>query len=193
MWQDQPRYARFSFMAETEQTKVCPLCAETIKAAAKVCPYCRHWLKKWSFLNPRFNVTVFGLIYLGFIVAAVIFFGNKFGPKENFAEYRNEITVVNATATQRIYGSNLWNTVVGTLTNRSDVSWKDVGVEAAFFDKSGKMIDAITVGSLEFNGQVILPHGVTAFKIEGKACRPPTNYWTNTVNVRWAKDANSLF
>jgi RNA polymerase subunit RPABC4/transcription elongation factor Spt4 len=28
-------------MPENEQTKVCPLCAETIKAAAKVCPFCR--------------------------------------------------------------------------------------------------------------------------------------------------------
>ena len=180
-------------MAETEQTKVCPHCAETIRAAAKVCPYCRYWQKKWSFANPRIIASVYVLMYFGLIGVAAIFFDNIFGRKEDFAEYRDQITAVNSSFAQRVYESNLWNTVVGTLTNQSSVSWKDVGVEARFLNRSGKMIDAITVGSLEYNGQVILPHGVTAFKIEGKAACPAGDYWTNAINVRWAKDASSLF
>jgi hypothetical protein len=40
-------------MAENESTKVCPHCAEIIKAAAKVCPHCRYWQKKWSLYNPK--------------------------------------------------------------------------------------------------------------------------------------------
>ena len=29
-------------VAATDYTKVCPACAETVKAAAKVCRYCSH-------------------------------------------------------------------------------------------------------------------------------------------------------
>ena len=98
-----------------------------------------------------------------------------FGPdvwhKEDFAIYRNEISVVNSRLSQRISSSNLWNTVVGTLTNHSDIGWKDVGVEAQFFDKSGKMIDVITVNADDYRGVAILPHGQAAFKIDGKAAQ----------------------
>ena len=82
-------------------------------------------------------------------------------------------------------------TVVGTLTNSSDVGWKDVGVEAQFFDKEGKLIDAITVNADNYRGVVILPHGETAFKIEGRASHPGTDYETNKLQVRWAKDVDA--
>lgn len=180
-------------MPEAEQTKVCPLCAETIKATAKVCPHCRFWQKKWSLQNPQVAVTLWALLAIAVWSVFGIFIGKMFGPKEDFANYRNEISVVNSQFSQRIYGSNLWNTVVGTLTNNSDVGWKDVGVEAQFFDKSGKRIDAITVNANDYRGVAILSHGETAFKIEGRAARDSTDYWTNKLNVRWAKDVDALF
>jgi hypothetical protein len=117
---------------------------------------------------------------------------NAFEPKTDFAIHRNEISVVNSQFSHRMNESNLWNTVVGTLTNNGDIGWKDVEVEAQFFDKSGKIIDAITVRD-EYSGIIILPHGEAAFKIEGKAARPAIDYVTNKLYVRWAKDANSLF
>jgi len=180
-------------MVENEPTKVCPHCAETIKVAAKVCPHCRFWQKRWSLANPYLGLTLYlaaGLLAFGCLI---VFVGKAFGPKEDFAAYRNEISVVNSQFSQRIYSSNLWNTVVGTLTNHSDVSWKDVGVEAQFFDKSGKMIDTITVNANDYHGVAILPHGEAAFKIEGRAARASTDYWTNKLNVRWAKDVDALF
>jgi Uncharacterised protein family UPF0547 len=180
-------------MAEIEQTKVCPHCAETIKAAAKVCPHCRYWQNKWSFRNPHVSVTVYALVYFGFFTGLAIFLGQMFGPKEDFATYRNEISVVDSSFSQRTSQSNLWNTVVGTLTNQSDISWKEVGVEAQFFDKSGKMIDAIPINSYDYQKPTILSHGEIAFKIEGKAARPTADYSTNKVYVRWAKDTRSAF
>ena len=116
-----------------------------------------------------------------------------FGPKEDFAIYRNEISVVNSQFSQRTSSSNLWNTVVGTLTNRSNIGWKDVGAEAQFFDKSGKMIDVITVNADGCRVVAILPHGEAAFKIEGRAAQAATDYWTNKLNVRLAKDIHALF
>jgi hypothetical protein len=180
-------------MPEPLQTKVCPLCAETIKVAAKVCPHCRHWQKRWSLANPYFVATVYSVVGLLVFGCFAALMGKMFGPKEDFATYRNEISVVSSQFSQRTSESNLYNTIVGTLTNHSDVGWKDVGVEAQFFDKSGKMIDAITVNANDFRGVAILPHGEAAFKIEGKAARASTDYWTNKLNVRWAKDANALF
>ena len=180
-------------MAENEQTKTCPLCVETIKAAAKVCPHCRHWQKRWSLHNPQVGVTLWTSLAVAVWCCFGIFVNKLFGPKEQFATYRNEISVVNSEFSQRISGSNLWITVVGTLTNHSDIGWKDVGLEAKFFDKSGKMIDAITVNAGDYHGVVILPHGEAAFKIEGKASHPVTDYNTNKLDVQWAKDVDQFF
>jgi hypothetical protein len=186
-------------MAEYEQTKVCPHCAETIKPAAKVCPHCRYWQKKWSLYNPKL-LTALGLIVLtAYFIGTSFFMSKVFGPKEQFATYRNEITIENSQLSQRISTSdcdsnmNMYVTVVGTLTNHSDVAWKDVGVEARFLDKSGRQFDAITVNADEYHGVTILPHGEAAFKIEGRAARPESDYSTYKATVRWAKDVQQVF
>jgi hypothetical protein len=130
------------------------------------------------------------MCFAGLICFAVVF--DKFlGPKEQFATYRDEISVVTSEFSHRTYESNVMNTVVGTLTNRSKVGWKDVAVEAQFFDKSGKQIDAITVRADDYLAIVILPHGEAAFKIEGRAARPEADYNTYKVFVRWAKDVDA--
>ena len=178
-------------MAENESTKVCPLCAETIKATAKVCPHCRHWQTKWSLQNPQIVLALYSLVMFAFVIGAGTFYEKAFGPKEQFATYRSEIGVVNSQFSQRTSGSNLWITVVGTLTNLSNVGWKDVGVEAQFFDKSGKLIDAITVDADSYRAVTILPHGEAAFKIEGRASHPAADYETNKLSVRWAKDLDA--
>ena len=116
---------------------------------------------------------------------------DKFGRKEQFATYRDDISVVNSQFSHRISGSNLVLTVVGTLTNRGDFGWKDVTVEAQFTDKSGKLFDAITANANDFRGVTILPHGEAAFKIEGKAARPESDYDTYKVYARWAKDVDA--
>jgi len=186
-------------MAEAEQTKVCPLCAETIKAAAKVCPHCRYWQKKWSLNNPQVGVTLWIIVCFAAISGFGIFYERMFGPKEEFATYRDEITVVNSQFSQRISTSgcdsnvNVYVTVVGTLTNRSNITWKDIGVEAQFLDKSGKQFDAITVNADGYRGATVLPHGEAAFKIEGRAARPESDYSTYKVTVRWAKDVHQIF
>ena len=185
-------------MAEADQTaKVCPLCAETIKAAAKVCPHCRYWQKKWSLQDPRVGVTLYALSFFAAFGCLAAVMDKVFGPKEDFAPYRDEITVVSSELSHRIAASScdtnviLYVTVVGTLTNRSAIAWKDVGVEAQFFDPSGKPFDAITVNADEYRGVAILPHGEAAFKIEGRAARAASDYETYKVLVRWAKDAHA--
>jgi uncharacterized protein (UPF0212 family) len=187
------------FMAENEQTKVCPHCAETIKMAAVVCPHCRYWQRKWSLHNPKVLGALGLVVMTAYIVGVGIFTDKVFGSKEQFATYRNEITIVNSQLSQRISVSgcesnvNVYVTVVGTLTNHSDIAWKDVGVEAQFLDKSGKQFDAITVNADGYRGVTVLPHGEAAFKIEGKAARPESDYGAYKVIVRWAKDVDQVF
>jgi len=180
-------------MVENEQIKICPLCAEPIKAMAKICPHCRSVQKKWSLQNPQVTAALFATIYGLFFIGLFAFVGRAFWPKEDFAEYRNEISVANSQFSQRMAGSNLMVTVVGTLTNHSAISWKDVGVESRFFDKTGRLIDVIKVNADNYNGVVVLPHGEAAFKIEGRAAHSAADYYTNELNVRWAKDVNQLF
>lgn len=99
----------------------------------------------------------------------VIFAGKMFGPKEQFATYRDEISVISSQFTHRMSGSNLLIAIVGTVTNRSGIAWKDVGVEAQFFDKSGKLIDVISVNGDYSHGAVsLLPHDRAGFKVEGR-------------------------
>jgi hypothetical protein len=64
-------------------------------------------------------------------------------------------------------------------------------VEAQFLDKSGKLIDAVTVNADSYRGVAILPRAEAAFKIEGNAARPKSDYDNYRVIVRWAKDASS--
>jgi hypothetical protein len=122
-----------------------------------------------------------------------MFWERAFGPKRQFATYRDEISVVSSQFSHRVSGSNLLLTVVGTLTNRSDIGWKNVGVEAQFSDKSGGVIDVIPVQHESYGGVMILPHGDAAFKIEGKAARPATDYDIYKLFVRWAKDADAFW
>ena len=178
-------------MSETDQTKVCPQCAETIKVAAKVCPYCRYWQKRWSLQNPQVGMALCIAVSLAVLSCCGIFFDRMFGSKEQFATYRDKISVVASQFSHRVNQSNLMNTVVGTLTNRSSITWKEVGVEAQFLDKSGKEIDAITVKADDYRNVVILSHAEVAFKIEGIAARPESDYDTYKVTVRWAKDSDA--
>jgi hypothetical protein len=178
-------------MNENAETKICPHCAETIKAAAKVCPHCRYWQKRWSIHNPQILATAWIACCIAVMSVVGIFFDRMINPKERFPTYREDIAVVSSQLSHRIGDSNLMNTVVGMLTNHGNFGWMEIGVEAQFFDKSGKEIDAITAKAEDYRGFVILPHGEVAFKIEGVAARLEADYDTYKVKVRWAKDVGT--
>jgi hypothetical protein len=181
-------------MAETEQTKVCPLCAETIKAAAKVCPCCHHWQKKWSLRNPQTRQSIGAILSLIVIFGAIMgvgyFFDYLLGPKRDFAQYQSQVIVMNSATSYGIVDSNLMVSVVGVITNQSTFGWKDIGVEAQFYNKDGKLIDVIQAEG-EFGILTILPHSEASFKIQSRATQKETDYQTTKVFVRTGKDINS--
>ena len=140
-------------------------------------------------LNPYAGPALFIIVWLAIIAAIGAFTEKIFGPKQQFSEHQNEISVLSSDFSQRISGSNTYVTVVGTLTNSSHVGWKDVIVEAQFFDNAGRLIDAIPAAN--YGGVTVLPHGVAAFKIETKAAKTESNYATHKVFVRSAKDVDA--
>jgi len=172
------------------ETKTCPLCAETIKAVAKVCPHCRHWQKRWSLENPQ----VWGIMVIVFYLAAMGVLGavveKAFGAKRDFSPYQSEISVLSSVISHRTSGTNHYVNVVGVVTNRSELAWEDVNLEARCFDAAGKLIDVIS-GKGDYGGVPILAHAEAAFKIETRAAQPLTEYATHKVFITWGKDASA--
>jgi hypothetical protein len=184
-------------MIEIEQTKVCPLCAETIKVMAKVCPHCRYWQpRKWSLNNPVFMQSLASLFValaiFGAIIGLCYFLENLLGSKRDFAPYRNQIGVVSSEVSFKMSGSNLTVFVVGVLTNKTEFSWKNIGLEAQLFDKNGKLIDVIQASDNTYNGVIILPHSEAGFKIQSKATKEESDYATHEVIVGTGKDFRSF-
>ena len=184
-------------MAETEQTKVCPLCAETIKAAAKVCPHCHFWQKKWSLQNPRTMQSVsavfMAVLIFGGMAGLGCFFEYLFGPKREFAQYQSQISVTDSATSFHIANSNLMVSVVGVITNQSDFAWKQVGVEAQFFDGNSNLIDVIEAKGEYFSDLAILPHSEASFKIESHATHKEQDYKSTKVFVRTGEDIHTFF
>lgn len=176
-------------MPESGQTKTCPLCAETIQAAAHVCPHCRHSQRTWSFQNPQISAAIVILMVLGVAAAFGAFLDKIFGSKRDFSEYRNDIAVVSSQVSHTTRSSNLLVSVVGVVTNRGLFSWTKVGLEAQLFDGQGRLIDVVQTS--DYNGFPILPHSEAAFKVEVKAVREKSDYTSHKVIVRWAKDPRS--
>jgi len=177
-------------MTESNETKACPLCAETIKAAAKVCPHCRHWQQRFSLQNPQVVGGLWLALWLAVTACLLVFVEKHFGRNQDFADYQDQIAVVSSEFSHRMWGSNLMVTVVGVVTNRTDYSWEEVGFEVRFFDREGKLIDAV-VQTGDYQRFAILKHSEEAFRVEGKATRPQEAYVSHKVTVRWAKDAGA--
>src|SRR5205809_6713949 len=104
-------------MDSDQNEKVCPLCAETIKTAAKVCPFCRASQTRFArwpqYLGPIFSgltllaVLVFGCIWL---------FPDVFRAEgRSFAPHREELVVGRISLERDQKKPEFWMT--GCMTN----------------------------------------------------------------------------
>lgn len=167
-------------MAEGGETKTCPFCAETIKAAAKICPFCQTRLNRWGLWGPELAVVFYVVVLIGFWGLLIKFVFEAAGPFEGrqFARHRNELEVARSHLELAPMGQETW--ISGFVTNRGPYAWRVQQFEVRFQDDQQTPFDVLhpTVKP----SFVVLPGREHAFRVRlGKLA------WTNeprTVVVR---------
>lgn len=178
-------FGKRKIMSDSVETKPCEDCAEPIRIAAKVCPYCRRLQPPWrikkqweSWLSLAFVVSMGlgGMIWLNLL----------FSPGRDFEKFKSQIVIVNSEMhyTQMTNGNFI--STIGQIRNDSPYAWKDIQMEVQYINKDGKMIDTRTENCY---GEIIPAGETQAFRIRGPADKPETEYSTQKVIVRSAKDS----
>ena len=169
--------------------KICPYCAEQINAAAKVCPRCRQWLSIYSLRNPAAFMGVFCLCILVFWVGTQMQLQKLFNSGLDFSPYRDGIAVVESRMNIKDAGKDSSVYVVALITNRTEITWKEVQLEVRFFSKTGNLIDART----SWANTPIFPHGDSAVNIKVLPGRPLSDYESYKIFVRYARGVHAHF
>ena len=175
-------------MAENDQTKICPLCAETIKAAAKVCPYCRKNLRRGIYVDV-FDAAALGTV--AFFIGVIVLIYNIFAQGRGFSPVRHEIEVLSSQVAMGASSEHTNVFVSGILTNRSDYAWQNLKFEVRYFDQSGKMFDADSCDDhQEFT---VLSHSDHSFSLNLWSRDSIPKYATYRVMVTSASDPRNWF
>ena len=160
------------------------MCAESINAAAKLCPHCRTDQRAGAILITF--APWFGIVFWLLIAAGVgIFFYRVLDQGQNFTSVRNQVTVGSSEMQFSDGERGRYITTIGVITNGSDCGWKEVQMEARYFNKQGKLVD---VGAQWFSDLVVQPHSESAFRIRTLADQPDEAYASHQVVIRTAKD-----
>jgi hypothetical protein len=175
-------------MAEAEQTKVCPLCAETIKAAARVCPFCRSRQTRYALWGPELLIAGPAVVLI--IVAIVII--DQFAPPEDgpggrsFAGYRNDLVVLNTILVSTGKKPDYWMT--GIVTNQGAYPWRVSEFEVRFLDERGNLLDVRHPDVKD--SFVIQPCQENGFRVELDGLAFTNNSVTREVRVQMATDGD---
>lgn len=173
----------------SEATRVCPYCAEPVKTAAKVCPRCRNWLSVYSLRNPAVLIAILCLWCFATTAGLLISIERLIHSGMDFTPYRGSISVLESRMNFGTEDNEPAVYVVAVVTNKSDIAWRDIELDARFFDKTGTLIDAQT----DSDYSTIWPHGDSAFRIKLKPSHDLSDYQSYKVFVRSARDAHSRF
>jgi RNA polymerase subunit RPABC4/transcription elongation factor Spt4 len=153
-------------MAENEQTKICPLCAETIKAAAKVCPFCQSRQSRFTVIKGELTGVFIVIVLLGGLIAM----GSWLFPDESdsasgrdFVRHRGELPVVRTTLETAEMGEQFW--LSGFVTNKGDHPWRVLGLEVRFVNAQGKLLEVQHREFDKINAFAVQPNSEHAFRI----------------------------
>jgi hypothetical protein len=121
-------------------TKVCPRCAETIKAAAKVCPFCQGRLGRWAGRPQEVLLVVCGVVLL----AAWAWWFERIWPNESspgraFEPYRAQLVVYGLSLGPADSRSNYW--LSGFVSNGSPHPWRVHQLEVRFLSGGTNLLE----------------------------------------------------
>jgi len=146
-----------------QNVKVCPLCAEPIKAAAKVCPFCRAPQTRLAHWGPYLGLGFSVLVLLAFVgLACLWLFPDAFRSEgRSFARYRAELVVARTSLERDQRKAEFW--LSGYITNTGNYPWRVQDLEVRFIEREGKLVD---VRQPEISEKfVVQPHQEQAFRV----------------------------
>ena len=178
-------------MSEGELTKVCPLCAEKIKVAAKLCPFCQSKLSRYARWREEIALLLLALFLCGLVI---LMFSWLFPDTPNATElgfrlHRRELKIVriewNHTKSRPDYS------LTGFVTNRSSRPWRVHELEIRFLREDGKVLDTLHHGV--DSPFVVQPGHEHAFRVAvGEVAN--TNLLSSAeIRVQIASDGNRRF
>jgi len=176
----------------SNKLKNCAMCFQEIDARAIRCPFCRTWQKKIGTLihHPAVIMVVTAIpIFLVYIFLSY-FTAKMFTTGESFDLHREDLVIKN---TELKYGENSCGATVvilGEVHNKGDISWKEIQLEANFFNKEKKLIDTDQNKKYSF---VALKKSTSPIKFSIKREFPVEYYNSYEIKVISARDVTSSF
>ncbi|HWW02978.1 MAG TPA: hypothetical protein VNZ64_24975 [Candidatus Acidoferrum sp.] len=131
-------------MAPNQDIKVCPLCAETIKAAAKVCPFCRTpqpGFARWrQYLVLILSVLTMLAVLVVLCLAYAWLFPDVFRSEGlSFASHRADLIVMRTSLERDATKGEFW--LSGYVTNAGGYPWRVKELEVRFLSREGNLVD----------------------------------------------------
>lgn len=148
---------------ESAETKVCPTCAEAIKAAARRCPFCQSPTRRWPLTQQELGPLVVALVLGALLIGSGIWLDSKFSSPHghSFHPHRAQVEVTRL-ALDDVGGQQRY-AVMGFVTNRSTHPWRVREIELRFQSPDGTLLDArnLTLPDLP----VVRPANEAAFRV----------------------------
>lgn len=175
-------------MGDVTKTKTCPLCAETIKAAAKVCPFCRAHQSRFALWREQLAGLVLGLVLTAFLglVCYWVFPEDVPSSGRDFARHRADLRVLRTSLERVKKKSEFWLT--GYVTNSGSYPWRVRELEVRLLDAKSNLLDVRHPSA--FDPFVVPPGAEGAFRVELGEVVFTNNDVVHQVRVQTASDGN---